>query len=116
VAVAGDALTSLVTPSVLITAGAIVLNAFTDRYDKLGDRLKSGENVKPELALLRVSIFSVLVGLVSLAASVIATTLTVLLHSESLTYLAVALVLLGAVGIVFGIGHAAIVLQRRRPD
>lgn len=39
----GVALTSLVTPSVLITAGAIVLVAFTDRYDRLGDRLKSGE-------------------------------------------------------------------------
>jgi 4-hydroxybenzoate polyprenyltransferase len=94
----GVALTSLVTPSVLITAGAIVLVAFTDRYDKLGDRLKSGETgvTRLKLRVLRVSIIAVLIGLCSLALSVVALTLAVVLRSGALTYLTVALVLLGA--------------------
>jgi hypothetical protein len=63
-----------------------------------------------------VSIVAVLIGLVSLAMSVIAVTLAVVLDSKALANLAVALVLLGAQAIVFGIAYAGILLQRRRPD
>jgi len=111
----GVVLSGLVTPSVLITAGAIVLNAFTERYDKLWDGLKSGDAgvTRPHLRRLRASILAVLVGLCSLAMSVIALTLGEVINSRALAYLAVALVLLGAIALVLGIAYTAIVLLRR---
>ena len=114
-AVMGIVLSGLVTPSVLITAGAIVLNAFTERYDKLweGRRTGDAEVSRLHLRLLRVSIFAVLIGLCSLALSVIALTLAEVLSSKGLGYVAVALVLLGAMFLVLGIAYTAVVLVRR---
>jgi uncharacterized membrane protein YidH (DUF202 family) len=111
----GVVLSGLVTPSVLITAGAIVLNAFTERYDKLWDGLKSGDPgvTRPHLQRMRVSILAVLVGLCSLALSVVALTLAEVFGSGGLGYLAVALVLMGAIALVLGIAYTAIVLLRR---
>src|SRR5215472_5206306 len=112
----GVVLAGLVTPSVLITAGAIVLNAFTERYDELWQgRKESGDAEMSRLHLrrLRLSILAVLVGLCSLALSVIALTLAEVLDSQALAYLAVAFVLLGALALVLGIAYTAIVLLRR---